>query len=122
VGRVIKAADLMLFSSHHEGLPNAVQEALAGELPVVATNVDGNPEVVLHEKTGLLVPKGDVPAMVEAVTRMFEDPAFARRTAVEGQKWVEAVFNADKNVYVLRDILERLAHNPHAGPQIAAEV
>jgi len=121
VGRVIKAADLMLFPTHHEGVPDTVKEALAGELPVVATDVDGNPEVVLHEKTGLLVPKGDVPAMVEAVTRMFEDPAFARRTAVEGRKWVEAVFNADKNVYVLRDILERLAHDPAADRAIAEQ-
>ena len=122
VGRIIKAADVMLFPTHHEGLPNAVQEALAAELPVVATDVDGNPEVVIHEKTGLLVPKGDVPAMVQAVTRMIEDADFARRTAREGRKLVEEVFNADKNVYVLRSILERLAADPDAGPRIAAEV
>ncbi len=121
VGRVIKAADLMLFPTHHEGVPDTVKEALAAELPVVATDVDGNPEVVIHEKTGLLVPKGDVPAMVQAVTRMLEDPGFARRTAVEGRRWVEEVFNADKNVYVLRDILQHLASDPAAGPRIAAE-
>jgi len=68
------------------------------------------------------VPKGDVPAMVQAVTRMIEDADFARRTAREGRKLVEEVFNADKNVYVLRSILERLAADPDAGPRIAAEV
>ena len=120
VGRLFKAADLMLFPSHHEGVPDVVKEALVAELPVVSTDVDGIPEVVLHEKTGLLAPVKDVPAMVRAVERMLDQPDFARQTARAGRQRVLDLFDANKNVHILHGWLEQLVADPSAGPRIAA--
>jgi glycosyltransferase involved in cell wall biosynthesis/predicted ATP-grasp superfamily ATP-dependent carboligase len=108
VGRLLKAADVMLFPSHSEGLPNAVMEALAARLPVVATDVGGIREVIRPERTGLLVPKEDVPAMVNAVRQMLDEPSFARSTASAGQERILRDFDVDKNVYILRDMLAQL--------------
>lgn len=122
IGRLLKAADLMLFPTHHEGVPDTVKEALAAELPVVVTDVDGNPEIVEHERTGLLVPCKDVPAMVNAVCRMLDHPDFARRTALAGKRLVLEKFDADKNVNLLRDMLQQLVEDPaNAGCRIAAD-
>jgi glycosyltransferase involved in cell wall biosynthesis len=59
----LAALDIFCQPSLREGLPNAVLEAMAAGLPVVATAVDGVPEVVLEGETGYLVPPGDVPAL-----------------------------------------------------------
>lgn len=122
VGQLLKAADLMLFPSHNEGLPNVVMEAMAAGLPVVATDVGGTSEIVKHERTGLLVPREDVPAMVEAVSRLLEDMPFAQAMAKAGREMIRQNFDVDKNVHILRDMLEQLVTNPvNAGPRTTAE-
>jgi len=63
---VLAAADLFVLPSHREGLPNAVLEAMAVGVPVVATAVDGTGEVVTDGETGLLVPPHDPDALDHA--------------------------------------------------------
>ena len=70
---------MVLLSSLWEGLPYTVLEAMAAATPVVATAVDGVPEAVEHDRTGLLVPSGDADAFAAAVTALAGDPA--RRAA-----------------------------------------
>lgn len=65
--RVLEAADLMVLPSHTEGLPNAALEALAMEVPVLATRVGGTPEVVEDGVSGRLVPPHDPAAMAAAI-------------------------------------------------------
>ena len=60
-------ANLFLFPSRHEGMPNAVLEAMASGLPVVATSIAGNEELVVKGETGALVPVEDVAALREAL-------------------------------------------------------
>ena len=60
-------ANLFLFPSRHEGMPNAVLEAMASGLPVVATNIAGNEELVVNGETGTLVPVEDAAALREAL-------------------------------------------------------
>ncbi len=54
VRRLLSAMDIFVLSTHREGLPLVILEAMAQGLPVIATNVDGIPEIVTHEQTGLL--------------------------------------------------------------------
>jgi glycosyltransferase involved in cell wall biosynthesis len=78
---LLDATDLSVLTSRHEGLPRAVVESLAAGVPVVATAVDGTPEVVHHGANGLLAPAGDVRALAAAVTRVLREPGLRRRLA-----------------------------------------
>lgn len=75
-------------SSAGEGLTGAIREALALAKPVVATAVDGNPEVVRHDQTGLLVPKLDPPAMAAGILRLLDEREHARALGRAGRELV----------------------------------
>ena len=80
-----KVADLMRQSmvlclpSHAEGTPNCVMEALSCGLPVVATRVGGIPDIVEHEKTGLLINERDVDGLATALITLLNHPADCAR-------------------------------------------
>jgi glycosyltransferase involved in cell wall biosynthesis len=88
--KVLAAADLYVQPSLTEALSVAIGEALACGLPVVATAVGGNPEIVLHEKTGLLVPPADSPAMVAAIERLIADRLLRERLGRAGRQFASA--------------------------------
>jgi glycosyltransferase involved in cell wall biosynthesis len=75
------AANLAVLSSLSEGSPNALLEAMAAGVPVVATNVGGIPEIVKHEESALLVPPGDIDAMAAAMSKLLTDSSLARQLA-----------------------------------------
>jgi glycosyltransferase involved in cell wall biosynthesis len=68
----LNAADLMVLPSHTEGLPNAALEALAMDVPVLATNVGGTPEVITDGETGRLVPAHNPAAIAAAMEDFFD--------------------------------------------------
>lgn len=78
------AADAVVLSSTHEGLPVTVVEAMAAGTPVVATAVGGIPEVVEDGRSGLLVPPGDPPALAGAIERILRDGDLRARIAAGG--------------------------------------
>ncbi|MEK7857768.1 MAG: glycosyltransferase [Elusimicrobiota bacterium] len=71
----LSALEIVVLPSLWEGLPNSLLEAMAIGQPVVACAVDGVPEAVTHEVTGLLVPPRDVAALTRAIERLILDPA-----------------------------------------------
>lgn len=75
IEEIITACDLMLLPSETESFGLAALEAMGCGVPVIATDVGGLPEVVDNGKTGILTKVGDVPAMVEAATRLLTDNA-----------------------------------------------
>jgi glycosyltransferase involved in cell wall biosynthesis len=70
----LRLAQIFVLASDYEGTPNALLEAMASGLPVVATRVGGNAEAVLHEQTGILVPAGDAEALATALLRLLTSP------------------------------------------------
>jgi len=76
---ILSLFDIFVLPSLWEGLPFVLVEASALAKPIVATAVDGTPEVISDGKTGLLVPPGDPGALAEAVIRLLEDKEEARR-------------------------------------------
>ncbi len=79
--RVLAGFDLFALSSHHEGLPVSLMEALALGVPVVATSVGGVPEAVRHDHEGLLVPAGRPELLAEAIITLATDPDRRRNLA-----------------------------------------
>ena len=104
VGDLLHAMDEFLLTSRFEGLPRAVLQALAAGVPVIATAVDGIPEVIRHRDTGILVPPGDVEAMAQAVLDLASDSVLRKRCRVQGRKIVDREFDIRRMV---RD-LERI--------------
>lgn len=91
-------ADVVALASFYEGLPLVLLEALAARRPVVATAVDGTPEVIRNLQTGLTVPAGNPQALAQAMRRILEDPSLARRLAHSGRELVESRFNHSRQV------------------------
>ncbi|WP_342349201.1 glycosyltransferase [uncultured Nitrospira sp.] len=77
--------DLFVLPSISEGIPLSLLEAMANGLPVVATNVGGIPEVVVHQESGLLVPSGQPDTLAQALEQLIQDPCEAERIAKNGE-------------------------------------
>lgn len=93
VPAVLDALDIAVSSSHEEGFSNAVLEAMAAGLPVVATAVGGNVEAVVEGVTGLLVPPRDPPALAAALSRLIGDDGLRQRMGVAGRARIEQSFS-----------------------------
>lgn len=98
VGDWLAAADIGVLPSFYEGLPLTAVETLAAGIPLVATAVDGTPEVVIDGETGLLVPPGDPAAMAEAIGRLARQPDLRRQFALAGRDWVTKRFTIQRQV------------------------
>jgi glycosyltransferase involved in cell wall biosynthesis len=97
VADLYRAADLLVFPSRAEGLPNAVLEAMASALPVVATDVAGNREAVGDDgKAGWLVPAEDPAALAEAVATLTASPALRRDLAAVARERILERFDIDR--------------------------
>jgi len=115
VAQELAGADVVLQTSlfvpedgHVEGIPNAILEAMATGVPVVATRHGGIPEAVVHERTGLLVDEGDVEGLVRALSHLAADPGLRRRYGLEGRRVVEERFNAARQSDLLAERLRRM--------------
>lgn len=91
-------ADLTVLPSYYEGLPLVAIESLAAGKTIVATAVDGTPDVVLDGETGLTVPVGDSKRLAEAICGLLRDPQRRKALAESGRRHVLAAFSAQKFV------------------------
>ncbi len=109
VEEVLVGADLFLLPSETESFGLAALEALACEVPVVATTVGGIPEVVEHGTNGFLCPVGDVEGMAAAAVRLLTDPELRRSFGAAGRRWAVERFSQDAVVARYRSVYERVA-------------
>jgi glycosyltransferase involved in cell wall biosynthesis len=94
VPQILAGSDLVVDASYAGlGLTGSIREALAVETPVVATDLEGMPELIADGETGFLVPPRNPEALAQAVLRMLEHPARAKAMARAGRKRVEAHFS-----------------------------
>lgn len=98
VERVLGAFDIFVLSSESEGLSNTIQEAMATGVPVVATHVGGADELVVHARTGYLVPPRDPQALAEAIAGLLKDPARRQRLAQAGCERARRHFGLDRMI------------------------
>jgi len=101
------AANLFLFPSRHEGMPNAVLEAMACGLPVIATAIAGNEELVVDGETGRLVPAENVDALRESLRPLLLDAGLRERMGSAARRRVESSFGLTSVAQQYEDILRR---------------
>jgi glycosyltransferase involved in cell wall biosynthesis len=91
----LSTADIFVLPSRSEGFSNAIVEAMAASLPVVATNVGGNAEAVADGVSGLIVPPEDPAALAAAIARLLSDPGEAREMGAAGKRLASEKFTTD---------------------------
>ena len=104
--------DLYVAASQKEGLPMSLVEAMAAGLPVVATDVPGHRDVVVHGETGMLVPPGDTTALAEAVASLVSDPARCKAMGERGRWRVHEEFAVRVMVEATAQVYRRAATWP----------
>ncbi len=95
VGRLLAASDVFVLASHQEGFSNALLEAMAAKLPVIATAVGGNIDAVRDNDTGILVHAKDPKGLAAAILRLAKDPMLRRRLGDAALSRVEQRFSLD---------------------------
>ena len=108
IPEILSAIDLFVHPSAMEGSPNAVLEAMAMAKPVVATQVGGVPELVLHGQTGLLVPSGDEAALGQSLLRLLFDTHSGERMGDAGRLRIQQHFEKAMVVAKLETYLKRI--------------
>ncbi len=106
VEEVLVGADLFLLPSQTESFGLSALEALACEVPVVASDVGGIPEVVQHGVNGFLLPVGDVAPMAEAALELLRDDDKRRQFASNARRWALEKFEEDAVVAQYRELYE----------------
>lgn len=107
VADVMRGLNCFALPSLAEGISNTILESMASGLPVVATQVGGNAELVDQERSGLLVPAADVEAMAAALVRLATDPAQAAAMGAAGRQEVERRFSLQAMVGAYQALYDR---------------
>lgn len=105
----LRAADLFVHPSHQEGFSNAILEAMAAGLPVVACDVGGNPEAVVDGGTGHLVPPRSPGRLAEAISGLLRDERKRRALGEAGKRRAGEQFSRERMVSEVEAMYESLA-------------
>ena len=92
VTAILSLFDIFVLSSIREGFANVILEAMAMGKPVVATDVGGNAEAVVHEETGLIVPPSSAEALSLALLRLIKDKKTARQMGQKCRRRVASLY------------------------------
>ena len=116
VGQVMRGLHCFVLPSLAEGISNTILEAMATGLPVIATHVGGNADLVVHGQTGLLVPADSPDALAEALDNLASTPVRAAAMGRAGRARVEARFSLQGMVETYQALYDH--HLARARPQL----
>lgn len=101
-------ANVFTYPSRHEGMPNAVLEAMASGLPVIATDIAGNEELVIPGKTGLLVEPENQQDLEKALRKLIPNPQLRARMGASGRERIKEGFTWNQTSTQYLRVLERV--------------
>ena len=113
VRSLMEGADIFFLPSVYEGIANVVLEAMAMELPVVATKSGGMAEVIDHETDGLLTEVHDYAAMASCLERLCDDEVFCDHLGKNARKKITACFNIETQITKFERAYKALKLNGH---------
>ncbi len=115
--RLVAAFDVAVLASLHEGLPNAVMEAMAVGTPVIATAVGGVPELIRNGETGFLVPPADARALAEAIDFALSHAEQSDLIAMRGRRFVIERFGMERMVAAVESLYDEIIGGSQNGPE-----
>jgi len=118
VPELLNAMDVFVLPSLSEGLSNTLLEAMASGLPVVATRVGGNPELVEEGRSGLLFNPRDADALGRVLLRLADVPALRRELGAAARRRVLDEFSLERMFSVYRELYVELAHQRGATAEV----
>jgi glycosyltransferase involved in cell wall biosynthesis len=119
----LSVADIFVLPSRSEGFSNAIVQAMAAALPVVATDVGGNAEAVKDGVSGLLVPSDDPAALSAAITRLLSDPSRAKAMGIAGKALAAEYFTTEAMMHRITAVYGNLlAPNPSLAADCASHL
>jgi glycosyltransferase involved in cell wall biosynthesis len=104
----LRGANIAVLTSQSEGCSNAILEYMNASLPVVATSVGGNPELVADGETGHLVAVNDSQAVADKLLDLLNNSDKARRIGESGRKRVEQLFSLERMITQHQEYYQRL--------------
>lgn len=108
---LLRSMDIFVYPSHLEGLGTSLLDAMAAEVPIVATTTGGIPEVVSDGINGILVPPGDSQSLAQAVLTILQNNDLAKKLSQAGRETVEKRFTADKMVEGTLEVYRKVTAN-----------
>jgi len=124
VPQLLPEISISVLPSLSEGLSNALLESMAAGVPVIATSVGGNPEIVQHGQTGLLVPPADSKALADAILLLIENQKLARSYGEAGRQRIVDHFHLEKMIRSTEqhyfNLLARTDLKPTSAGEVAA--
>lgn len=126
VAAILRGLDCFVLPSFSEGISNTILEAMASGLPVIATRVGGNPELIEHGTTGRLVQARDVDGIASELLGLWRDRGAAAALGTAARRWVEGSFSLERMTTeyarLYESLLNRIATTSgrlHAAPPSA---
>ena len=113
VPQLLQACDFAILPSHEEGFSNSVLEAMAAGLPLLVTDVGGNPEAVVNGETGIVVPARDPQALADGIRELAADGAKRQRMGEAGLRRIRERFSLQHTVECYRQLYEGVCSPKH---------
>jgi len=103
-----RQANVFLFPSRHEGMPNAILEAMSSGLPVIATCIAGNEELVIQGQTGYLVPSEDIESLQDELKQLLNNSALRQQMGEASRRRVEENYSWESTAHQYALFLEKV--------------
>jgi len=108
IPELLALSEVFVLPTLGDALPTVLIEAMAAKIPIVASEVGGVPEIVTHEKTGLLIPPADSSKLANACLQILQSETLAKELTLNAFEVVQQKFNVQSQVKQLSDIYQQL--------------
>jgi glycosyltransferase involved in cell wall biosynthesis len=108
IPEIYSFTDVAILSSWSEGLPQSILQAMAAGVPVVATRAGGVPEVIIHEKTGILVETGDHEGLAKGIIKILNNQSSAKQLAENAKELIRREHSVNHMLDKIEELYKKL--------------